>query len=55
MKSISAHNPVMALVAPFIGYVTPFVVPEVPSMAAFEKEAEKNRSILEWSEGLQKR
>lgn len=55
MKSISAHHPIMALVAPFISCVPPFVVPEIRSMAAFEKEAGKDRSILKWSEGLYKR
>ena len=52
MKSISAHHLIMALVASFIDRVTPFMIPEIPFMAAFENEAEKNRSILKWSEGL---
>lgn len=55
MKSIFAHYPIMALVAPFIACVPPFVVPEIRSTAAFEKEAGKYRSILKWSDGLHKR
>ncbi len=55
MKFISAYHLIMTLVASFIDRVTPFVVSKIPSMTAFENEVEKTRSILKWSEGLQKR
>lgn len=36
----------MALVALVISRITPFVVPKIPSIAAFKNKAKKDRSIL---------
>lgn len=55
MKSISTYHLIIALVALFISYIPPFIVLEIRSIAAFKKEAGKDRSILKWSEGLYKR
>ena len=46
MESIYTHYLIMALVALYIGRVTPFIIPEIPSLAAVENKAEKNRSVL---------